>query len=364
MKKQWLIFGILFLGVSWLYSHPITVDGDDSDWIGSPGSEGTLVFSQQEGIWNDFIGDDVGDGGDALLADDNPSGYTYPLDAQFLGTEADIIEWRVTADPMTDKIYFLIRVEYDLAWMPFIGICVDLDHIEGSGQTDGGNFSEIQLEPINAWEYNIAIYNMQVRVLDSGWNTVEGTHENWFSTENNLIEVAVDVSSWAPSPFGTTVYFTVYSGLQDYDNMRSVDYWESNWQPGGGYDDSVSTHDPKVFDLCFCSQEDQIADLSNYTNDAPTILSTTTVGAINMDVLTIARENETGKQPPICTVYPNPFRDKLHFSIDPNIPYHPEFYNLSGKRLNGSPENFPQGAYFYRIKTPRGDITGKVMKIK
>ena len=69
---------VLMVLVNLVYAHSIIVDGDASDWIGTPGAEGTLVFSGQEAIWNDYADDDIGDGGDALLASDNPSAYTYP----------------------------------------------------------------------------------------------------------------------------------------------------------------------------------------------------------------------------------------------------------------------------------------------
>ncbi len=282
MRIYVLIFLVSIFGLS--YSHPITVDGNDNDWVGTPGANGTLVISGGEAIYNDYEDDDIGDGGDAPNADDNPAAYSYPTDAVFLGTEADILEWRVTGDEANNKLCFLVRLAYNTVWVPIIGIACDLDHISGKGMDDAGLYSQVRLNPINSWEYLIRFVNMGVTVFDTLWNVVPGTHSNWFSTDNDLIEVCVDVSNWSPSPWGMTVYFTVYAGLNEWDNCRPVYDNASQWYGGGGCAGGVCLN-PRVYDLIFCSVSQQIADLSNYTNTSWTELAASTVGAINMNLI-------------------------------------------------------------------------------
>lgn len=282
MKKLVLIFGILFCGI--VYGHPITVDGNDSDWIGTPGGTGNLVISQYEAIYVDYVNDDVGDGGDAPFADDDVGAYSYPSNPVFLGTEADLLEWRVTTDEANDRLYFLIRVQFSTVWVPIIGIACDLDHIENKGMDDAGLFSQVRLNPVNSWEYLIRIWNMSVTVFDTLWNIVPGSHSNWFNTTNGFIEVGIDVSNWSPKPWGRTVYFTVYAGLNEWDNCRPVYDVQSEWYGGGGCAGG-NCPNPRVYDLLFCSPSQQIADLSNYTNVSWTELSASTVGAVNMNSL-------------------------------------------------------------------------------
>ena len=362
-----------------VYGHAILVDGDPADWVGIPGSEGTTVISRGEAIYVDYIGDDLGDGGDAPLADDNPEPYSYPTNPLFLGTEADILEWRCTTDISNDMIYFLIRVSYDEPWMPFIGICFDLDHIPGSGQRDCGNYSEVMVAPENAWEFLISIWNMQVTVRDQNWNVVPGATMNYFDTIHDVIEVGVNVSNWVPSPWGMTAYVTVYAGLQDFDNLRNVNYSASEWQGGGGYDDALSYHDPKVYDLCFCTPLQQNSDLSNYTNTSPTVLSATTVYPLNMTMLNIVDDEDEIVVDNI-SIYPNPFVDGLSLNItNPYpVPVAIEFYDILGHRvlyenlgLTGAGERkisksnmLPQGIYFYRISAGVKTLSGKIVKLR
>jgi len=268
-----------------LYSHTITVDGNDDDWIGTPGPTGSLAISFREAIYVDYVGDDLGDGGDAPYASDNPSAYSYPTDAVFLGTEADILEWRVTGDPSNDRLYFLIRLAYNTVWVPIVGIACDLDHIPHKGMDDAGLYSQVRLNPVNSWEYLIKLVNMNAVVYDTLWNTVSGSHQNWFSTDNDLIEVGIDVSNWNPKPWNRTVYFTVYAGLNEWDNCRPIYDYASQWYGGGGCAGGVCVN-PRVYDLCFCTPAQQNADLSNYTNVSWTELSATTVGAVDMRMLT------------------------------------------------------------------------------
>jgi len=267
---------------SFASSHPITVDGDASDWIGTPGGTDVFVYSGGEGIWNDSKDDDNGDGGDAPNASDNPTAYTYPDTNVFKGTEADIEEFRVTGDESANRIYFLVRLDYEITWMPFVVICVDLDHISGAGQADAGGYSHVNLDPLNEWEYVIQVQNMGVTVWDSTWTNVTGGSENFWTPNptDGLIELGIDVSGWSPSPWGRTVYFTVLAGLQDFGHMRDVYYSSSLWQGGGGLN---GFSDPNVYDLCFVSASSQPNELNRYTDSSWTTLSPGTVGEVDMN---------------------------------------------------------------------------------
>jgi hypothetical protein len=275
-------------------SHYINVDGDDSDWIGTSPGEDNFVYSRSEAIWKDAEGDDSGDGGDAPLADDNPLAYTYPTDAQFLGTEADLLEFRITVDdnPDSAKIFFLIRVDYEQNWMPFIGILLDIDHVSGSGETDCGAYSDACIAEDNAWEYAIYLYNTTVDIVDSNGDPVPGYHTNYFSSENDLIEAGIDAFNLSPSPLGEVVYCTVFTGLQDFDHLRDVNYDHSQWAGGGGLDDYIN---PKIYDLAFVRSSDQPNDLNNYSNTEKTIIRSSTVRDIDLSRTTSVQFLSWGK---------------------------------------------------------------------
>lgn len=276
------------------WAHPITVDGNASDWVGVPGGVDTWVYNAGEGIWHDAVGDDNGDGGDAPLAPDNPSAYMYPTDTTFHGFEADIREFRVTADQAANKLYFLIRVNYATVWVPLIGICADIDHIPGSGQSDCGAYGEVNVSPENEWEYLIVARNSAIAVLDSAWGNVpSGTNENYFlvDTLDGLIELGIDVSNWSPSPWGKTLYFTVYGALNSFDNCRDVDSVAGQWTGGGGMS---AGPDPKVYDLCFVSAAEQPNDLNQYSSTTRATIRTTTVQGVNMDLVPVERNTWGG----------------------------------------------------------------------
>ncbi len=288
MKKLWFV--ALFISYS-MWAHIITVDGDDSDWIGtSPAVEDTFTYSEGEFIWRDAINDDKGDGGDALAASDNPSSYIYPTATNFRGTEADIKEIRITADESQNKLYFLIKIDYGEVWMPFVAICIDLDHIKGSGQVWLCDYGDLLLDSLNAWEYCIAVRNMKVDVYDANWTIIDSTSENYFKVDtlNGLIELGIDISKWSITPWNKNIFVTVCCGLNEDYNFREVAYSETAWTPGGGTDD---WSDPDVFDIAFAKQTQQIADLSSYTDTTAAILSETSVATVDMTKITAVEEN-------------------------------------------------------------------------
>lgn len=84
MMRLFSIFGLVLLP-QMLFAHIISVDGDISDWDGTPPAEdNSAVVSEGEWVWKDAAEDQ---------RSDNPS--------------VDITEFRVTAD--TENLYFLIK---------------------------------------------------------------------------------------------------------------------------------------------------------------------------------------------------------------------------------------------------------------
>jgi hypothetical protein len=277
-----------------LFAHYIKVDGEDDDWEGVSPAIDSFGYSNCEGIWRDAEEDDTGDGGDAPNAQDNPNAYSYPTSALFSGTEADLLEFRVTVDdnPDSTKIFFLVRVEYFENWAPYIGILMDIDHIPGSGETDCGGYSDTFVSEENAWEYAVYLYNLNVSVVDSEGSPVPGFHSNYFSSDNNLIEVGIDVAGFSPTPLGKTVYFSVFSGLHDFDHMRDVNYDSSEWAGGGGLNEYVN---PKIFDLAFVSSEDQANDLNNYTDSEKATIRASTVMGVDLSQTTAVQIESLGR---------------------------------------------------------------------
>jgi hypothetical protein len=258
-----------------------TIDGDPSDWLGTPGGDDTWTLSEGEGIWRDSQDDDLGDGGDAPNASDNPDPYSYPTNAVFLGTEADIVEWRVADDLDIGYLYFLIKLNnFDTQWVPFISIMMDI--IPGLGQTYVPHYADLLVSDTFAWDLAVNLWDGIVEVQNSDFSYFYGAHYVAFDTLNNTIEVAIDILPFTiPSRQGLTVTYAVVAGLQDGGNFREVDYNTQEWYPGGGVGlDGGSTQgndwvDPDVFDLCFISASNQPSELNQYDdiNGIPSTIS-------------------------------------------------------------------------------------------
>lgn len=363
MKKVIVILAIVMVrGVA--YAHPITVDGDPSDWVGAPPPQDQFTYSGGEAIWADAADDDLGDGGDAPYASDNPEPYSYPTDSQFLGTEADMVEWRYTFDQGANKLYFLVKINnFDLTWMPFVGIAIDLNHIPGSGQEWLGGYASLKVDSTIFWEYIILLKDNQIVVYDTAWDSVGGENEVVFDTLNNTIEVGVDVSQWSPNPITDvdSMYFVVYSGLQDFGNMRGVDSVASQWQGGGGTD---SWTDPNVYDLCFVPADDQANDLNNYTDSTASVVRATSAKLVQNSLMGIEENGDI--------VVPADFHVRsitrngltLNFSLPSASHVTVEVYSVSGRlvsrpvdeRMDGGnhqlflPLNLKSGIYIVRMK--------------
>ncbi len=300
--RRFLLIPILVIG-SWvsLSSHPITVDGDDSDWIGTPPPVDSYGVSLGEGIWTDAANDDLGDGGDAPFASDNPGGYTYPDTSLYTGDEADLLEWRVTPDLSNNTLNFLVRLGgFTELWQPIVVMTIDLDHQTGSGQVWLPQNADVQVSEENAWEYAVAIADGNILVFDANWQNVTGASQVALNPSTGVIEFSVDVSGWGTLP--DHLYFTVASGLGEFGNFREVDSTSSLWYGAGGVGTDGTGNDPfwvdpDVYDLCFVSASDQPNDLNNYSDGtqgqpiAPAVIRPTTVQVVNLNALGIQEQS-------------------------------------------------------------------------
>lgn len=343
-KLFWVCVLVLPLG-----AHPITVDGDPSDWVGvPPAGPDQFGYSAAEAIWTDAVGDDLGDGGDAPNALDDPGPYAYPDTSLFQGTEADILVFRITSDPVDTMLYFLVELAgFSLTWQPMVVVCMDLDHVTGSGEIWIPQNADLQVSPENAWEYAVVLWDNQVRVFDSTWTEVTGNSVAVFDTAHGVIEAGVDVRSF-PQIFGGTVYFTVASGLQDFGNFREVDSTASTWQGGGGIGmngsgDPPYWADPDVYDLCFVASADQANDLNGYSDGssggpvAPSVIRPTTVQPVNLAQTVGVRENGEESLPRQISlrVVNNPARGLAHlyFGLPSQAHVDLSVFDASGRRV-------------------------------
>ncbi len=265
--KRLALMALVLIGIGPLAAHPIAVDGLDNDWTGTaPVFSNTFRVDSTAGeaIWNDAANDDLGDGD-----------YTYPLGVEgtpFLGTEADLLEFRVTDDPDSNYLYYLFRLnDFDVQWKPILVLTLDLDHVYGSGQIWLAQNADYWLDSLVFWEYTIVVWDGWVKVMDAGWNDLTDTLcKAVFNPDSNVIEVRVHVNeNWALPPWEVGgAYYGLAVGLQDYGNFREVDSVASDWHGGGGVgqgDGGIDWVDPDVYDLAFTT--DQENDLNTYVYD-------------------------------------------------------------------------------------------------
>lgn len=297
------MFLFLFYGF-YLHSHPITVDGDDSDWIGAPPPTDTYGVSMGEGIWTDSQNDDLGDGGDAPFALDDPSPYSYPDTSLYTGGEADILEWRITTDLNNNRLYFLVKMaDFTMLWQPIVVFTVDTDHVPGSGQTWLPQNADLQVDSTIMWEFSIVIADGNVFVMDQDWNDVTGNSEIYLNPDNEIIEVGVDVSPWGSLP--PQLYFTAVAGLGDFGHFREVDSLSSTWFGSGGVgiggsDTGRFWVEPDVYDLAFVAASDQPNDLNTYSDGTqgeplkPAVIRTTSAQLVDLNELSV-KESEVTK---------------------------------------------------------------------
>ena len=175
-----------------------TIDGDPSDWTGTPGADNSWSVSAGEGIWRDIAQDDTGNGSviypncthsSPLIIDYAGAPWTGPPtealaypDKYVAGTEpfwykhggmVDLKEFRVTAD--SSNLYILLRFEnmgsqeIAVEWNKEVHtsgsgandtnfgkilaqVYIDKDRVLGSGRTDATMQGNFEFDPLCAWE--------------------------------------------------------------------------------------------------------------------------------------------------------------------------------------------------------------------
>ncbi len=334
------LFTLLLWPLRGAWSHPITVDGDPSDWVGTAPGTDMMAYSAGEFIWTDSADDDFGDGGDAPLAADNPSGYTYPDTSLFVGTEADLLEFRFTIDPDTPFVYVLIKTAgFSFSWQPIVSIMVDVDHIVGAGQTWVPANADLKVSRENAWEFAILLKDGTVLVQDADWNDITGGSFAVADPNNGYIEAAVDVSQW---PDLDSVWVTLVMGLGDFGHFREVDSVSSTWIGGGGVglggqDTGHLWVDPDAYDLAFVAASDQANDLNTYSDGTvdtliyPATIRPTTVAAIDLSLLGVSEGSAAHASQPVRI--PTLVQGTLRLSNLPEDIRRLEILDITGRKL-------------------------------
>ncbi len=384
--RRLLWFALLMLAL-WpakgAWSHPVTVDGDPGDWVGTAPGTDMMAYSGGEFIWTDSEGDDFGDGGDAPLAADNPAGYSYPDTSLFAGTEADLLEFRVTTDPDSPVVYLLIKTAgFTFSWQPIVAIMVDMDHVVGAGQVWVPANADLKVSPENAWEFSILIKDGTVLVQDADWNDVTGNSFAVANPDNGYLEAAVDVSQWPPVP--DSLWITVVTGLGDFGHFREVDSVSSTWIGGGGVglggqDTGRLWVDPDAYDLAFVPADDQANDLNTYSDGTvdsllyPATIRPTTVALLDLTQLGVAEGGAA--QPRMPLQMPTLVNGILRIRRLPEGTRSLEVLDVTGRhlrswRIEGQEQvvldlrSLGSGVFFLRIQGARDTHTVRFIQLR
>jgi hypothetical protein len=259
-----------------------------------------LVIDSGEAIWIDYIDDDKGDGD-----------YEYPTWADLLawqnGTAYDIEEVRITSDD--DDMYFLVvangphLVTYGIFIDTGPGGREDIYFRGGTPPIDPFASPHIKLPPEIAWDVAALVCqsgggsghrNLLNITFDAGndfqvieeWEEFgaccgDATDYVYYMPDDNVMELRLPIASIAgatdgvPSPANKTYNFMVLIGLGQVNvpsgglvAFGQVMAGAGEWEPGGA--DNVNA--PYVFDMIGSTPQEQIEDLSGYTNNEVTTL--------------------------------------------------------------------------------------------
>ncbi len=156
------------------YAHPVTVDGDPSDWLPrAPASAnlGIVARDAMEGgelVWTDAAGDARTDLGDASQVD--LTSFAVTADATYLYFRVSVAGTLVTIDPTS---------------APQIQIAIDLDRTSGSGEVNFAAFGDTLTGEGSRWERlvrtRVAGLIPSVQVLDTSFAAV-GTGDLAYSS--------------------------------------------------------------------------------------------------------------------------------------------------------------------------------------
>lgn len=359
-----------------LYAHSVIVDGDPTDWIGNIiNATDTGYIDGGEAIWLDAQGDDIGDGGDAPYAQDNPEGYTYPTDTSFTGGEADIIQFRLTAD--TRNLYFLVKLDsFRSVYYPMVVITIDIDHTPGSGQIWLPQSADVLVDSLIQWEYAIILADNSIKVLDSAWTDITDSvaAQAVFNPNGGYIEAGLNARLLSPNVdiFDTTVYLTCAAGLNEFGHFKEVDSISTQWHGGGGLgtngtDTSIYWVEPDVYDLAFVSDTDQINDLNTYNDSTmtPAVIRPTSVMEVNMRYVSSVKEVYGRKHKTLPVL----FAHNGILKFDGNVQKVIVYSKTGSKIMESHGDNImllvvPDGAYFALVKSKEGQRLYKIISTK
>ncbi len=212
----------------------ITIDGNGSDWLGTPPSTQNLGWiSSGEWIWTDASGDERAD-----FTSPNPD------------SRVDMVEFRITSDG-TYLFFYIEFTDIDIAsgnGAPAVCIGIDNDKTTASGESWFGALTDTQIGNSKYyWEYQIITSfgpnGDQPSLFDSSWNDQTTSDEGQaISTTNDAIEIQVKLSTMGVS-LPATLTFTVIT-------FRQMDTVIESWDIFGTSDalDCITTTGPNTWD--------------------------------------------------------------------------------------------------------------------
>ena len=291
------------------HTNPIVIDNNPDDWRGiSPTlvDTGILDHIENEYIWKDAVNDDLGDGGDAPGVSDNPQPYSYPSGDLFIGTEADIEEFRIAYDD--DNLYFLVDLidSAQSSSIPYSIILIDQDGVS-SGSKSVDSKTEVNLGAQHAWDFKITANDNTIMVADAQGNDVSVGALLAQNLDQNFFEISVPISAIG-SPAGNTWSFALLQALGWLNRVTEIQFSATSTRGGGGID---GLSDPDVYDLIGASGDAQYADLNNYTETDCTLINNSfvkvTFSATEAALLSIKPVRHIPRAFNLFQNYPNPF---------------------------------------------------------
>lgn len=211
--------------------HPsLTIDGDDSDWLGTSSSiDDTVVTSRQEIIWNDVVGDDNGNGS-----------FSYPSGGRWSDDSLDITEFRICSDgSYVYLLYEFLNLTNNQSYANgFSEAIIKLAWGDGSIMALNNNTNVSVIEGVTT---SFIVHGRGVAYYNGSWSYNPAGVSIVGNTTNNLVEMRFPLTLCGFS-VGDTVPLYSFVGADD-DN--------------GGFKDITSTlgktdsSHPNVYDFIF-----------------------------------------------------------------------------------------------------------------
>ncbi len=250
-----LLAGVLLPAGPLALAHPVSVDANPADW--------TMVPPTQVNLGH--IGRNAAEEGEYVWRD---QGVDERTDFSTPDPRVDLLQFRVTADPL--YLYFMAEVS-DTAVMsgdgaPMVQVAIDVDRVQGSGQTWLGGFADTQVSPSAAWERLVITRfgsgTPAPKVFDTTWtDLVNGDTNlatNVISSTTDVIEMRVrwDVLGLAGPP-ELPLRFTVAT----FRANTSDDTWDTGGSGTSNALDCVTNYgDPGLQTNTWTEVSDQFVD--------------------------------------------------------------------------------------------------------